>query len=83
MTKRKNYLPDVSTTGGLTVARAPSAGMRYMSSEDKPLSTTAPIAPKDSRRKPHYNLDELLAGFDPERHGGELMAFLPVGLEKL
>lgn len=28
-------------------------------------------------------LEEMLAGFDKERHGGEVMAFAPVGKEAL
>ncbi|MYM88457.1 hypothetical protein GTP91_14905 [Rugamonas sp. FT82W] len=32
-------------------------------------------------RKP--TLDEMLASFDKERHGGEAMAFAPVGKEAL
>lgn len=28
-------------------------------------------------------LEEMLAAFDPKRHGGELMAFEPVGTEVL
>lgn len=28
-------------------------------------------------------LDEMLAAFDPQRHGGEAMAFAPVGREVL
>ena len=27
------------------------------------------------------SLEEMLAGFDPQRHGGEVMAFKPVGVE--
>jgi hypothetical protein len=38
----------------------------------------APAAPSKTTR---YSLDELLSGFDPERHGGELMACPPVGKE--
>ena len=29
------------------------------------------------------SLDDMLARFDPERHGGEVMAFAPVGREVL
>ena len=29
------------------------------------------------------SLDEMLASFDPARHGGEAMAFVPVGVEVL
>jgi antitoxin MazE len=28
-------------------------------------------------------LDDMLAAFDPARHGGELMAFAPIGAEVL
>jgi antitoxin MazE len=28
-------------------------------------------------------LDAMLAAFDPKRHGGEVMAFAPVGVEAL
>ena len=28
-------------------------------------------------------LDAMLAAFDPKRHGGEAMAFAPVGVERL
>jgi antitoxin MazE len=28
-------------------------------------------------------LEEMLAAFDPQRHGGEVMAFAPVGVEVL
>ena len=28
-------------------------------------------------------LDDMLAAFDPKRHGGEAMAFAPVGVEVL
>lgn len=34
-------------------------------------------------KKPRLSLDQLLAGYDPQKHGGELMAFEPVGREKL
>lgn len=29
------------------------------------------------------SLEEMLAGFDPKRHGGELMAYTPIGKEVL
>ena len=29
------------------------------------------------------SLDDMLARFDPERHGGEVMAFAPIGKEVL
>jgi antitoxin component of MazEF toxin-antitoxin module len=31
--------------------------------------------------EPSPSLDAMLAAFDPERHGGEVMAFAPVGNE--
>ena len=37
------------------------------------------IVIEKSARRP--SLEEMLAGFDPQRHGGEVMAFKPVGVE--
>ncbi len=33
--------------------------------------------------KPPMTLNEMLKGFDPKRHGGEVMAYKPVGVEVL
>ncbi len=32
---------------------------------------------------PPMTLNEMLKGFDPKRHGGEVMAYKPVGVEVL
>lgn len=37
------------------------------------------IAPADDRQ---LSLDERLARFDPQKHGGEVMATEPVGVER-
>ncbi len=64
----------------LTKAVAKAAGM----TEGAPVRVTAQagrIVVEACQPKP--SLEAMLAGFDPQRHGGEAMAFAPVGVEVL
>jgi 20S proteasome alpha/beta subunit len=48
-----------------------------------PAAQAHSVPTKRKTKTAPYSLERLLAGFDPARHGGEVMAFEPVGKEKL
>ena len=84
MTTRKPYQtsPMVPPVPGIVVARTPSfLSAQSVASGELPGAARATSVSTKHKKAP-YSLDHLLAGFDPEKHGGEVMAFEPIGKEK-
>lgn len=64
----------------ITKPMAESAGLKA----DTPVVvSTQPGRIVIETYQPRPSLDAMLAAFDPKRHGGEVMAFKPVGAEVL
>ena len=64
----------------ITKAVAAAAGLKE-GSVVRIVATPGRVIVEAVRREP--TLDEMLASFDPARHGGEAMAFPPAGREVL
>jgi len=82
MTKRKTHT--FSTLGnplpGIAVSRASSPLPQQATPPDFAATTKSSHAVAKIKKAP-FSLEKLLAGFDPEKHGGEVMAFDPIGKE--
>lgn len=84
MSKRKQTSKVPAKPLGFIVDRQPLAAGAPVRASSTTTSLNNEVVKKAGAASPRkITLAEMLVGFDPEIHGGEAMAFVPIGKEKL